>query len=206
MSWLSRRRHLGFQIIASHLIIAVFGGVFFYNLFFPGQTHEWFFYVLFPAFSFIIGLALSQLWRFSRPAAIVGLFAFIVINLHSFFNTSSDFGFQQKSQAIKFAISQVGSRPFYLDSIGDCHSYEGSRFLFWLYGQEPAASYMDPVYGNWLYPQPSLTQDDLSTQVVLVSRADQASSEFLAKYQAYLNLDPISRQFGAIQVLIINPK
>lgn len=205
IKWLkNRKKYLGFQIIGSHLLIAILGVVA-YNIFFPGYTNEWFFYVLFPAFSFIVGISLSALWGKSRFATIVAIVGFMIINLHAFANTNDDFGYKQKVQAIKFAISQVGDKPFYLDSLGTCHSYEGSRYLFGLLGKEPAASYVDPVFGDWLYPHPRLDRDDLSTKVVLVSPSKENSPSFTERYRKYLKLATQRRTFGNIEVLIISP-
>ena len=202
-NWFKNKRHLGYKLIGTHLAIAVLG-VIFYNIFFPGYTNEWFFYVLFPAFSLIIGLALTALWRRSKIICLLLVSSFIIINLHSLVNTSNDFGFKQKSQAIKYAINQVGDKPFYLDSLGSCHSYQGARYLFWLYGREPTASYMDPVYGDWLYPHPGLDREDLSLKVVLVSQADQESQEFYRRYQQYLKKTLLQKSFGRIKILIVD--
>lgn len=201
--FIKNKHKLGYKLIGSHLIIATLG-VIIYNLFFPGYTNEWFFYVLFPAFAFMFGTSLSLIWKQTKTVAIFCVGIFIFINLRSFINTTNDFGYKQKAQAINYAIEKIGDKSFYLDSLGSCHSYEGSRYLFWLFGKEPAASYMDPVYGDWLYPHPNLDRKDIPLKVVLVSPLKNETPQFYERYLPYLQKATYKQAFGSIEVLIVD--
>lgn len=209
-----RKSSFGIKIITIHLFIAI-GGVILYNLFFPGYTYEWLFYVFFPSFILIFAYFLNSLTRYIPKLLVVLIISSIVtLNIKAVIFGTNEFGFKNKKQAVKWAIAQIGVRPFSLNSIGNCFARSGYRYLFWLYAKEPTRSYIDYLYSGWLYPQ-NWTSDEYTDTVAVFVDHDfippegtlnekyESSEKLYTEYRKHLIN---SRLFGRTEVLIVDNK
>lgn len=197
------KNNLGIKIIGSHVVIAAIGIVF-YNIFFPGYTEEWFFQVLFPTFAIILGIILTNLarWKVAAPLAWLALIGYILANTITLFGTRNSYNLADKSEAVKWAISEIKGEPFALNSIGKFFGFGGYRYLFYLYGHEPVQSYTDSVYEGWLYPKNTSMQTP-SKKVLIVNRDFYLDSHIERVYQDNLAKSVGHRKFGRIEVLIL---
>ncbi len=201
----TKPNNLPLKIIGLHLIIAVLG-VIFYNILFPGYTNEWFFQVLFPAFAIVLGLSLADLSKKRILAVVPWVFitVFLFFSFLTITGAKNSYNFADKSSAVKWALKEVGDKPFSLDSIGQNFAYGGYRYLFYLYGQEPVKSYMDPVFADWMYPKSQLSQTHPDKVVVVVNPDFFNDSQFQEKYNRYLQKTITRQKFGIIEVLIVD--
>ncbi len=203
---------LGAKLIGGHLLISIIG-ILAYNTFFPGYTHEWFLQVLFPAFSIIVGLFIAEIYsvflhiknlRFLIISIWLAIAVFLWISIDAILNAKNSFNFADKSNAVKWTISKVGSKDFSLDSISSSFSYGGYRYLFYLYGHEPVKSYMDPVFVDWMYPAESIAKEHPNLVVAIANPDFYFDPVFNERYQKYLGKTIIKEQFGRIEVLIVD--
>lgn len=201
----TKPNNLPIRIIGLHLVVAVLG-VIFYNILFPGYTNEWFFQVLFPAFAIVLGLFLADLSRKKILAIVPWVFiaVFLFFSLLTITGAKNSYNFADKSSAVKWTLSEVGDKPFSLDSIGQNFAYGGYRYLFYLYGHEPVKSYMDPVFADWMYPKSGFSQTHPDKVVVIVNPDFFNDPKFQGKYNRYLQKTITRQKFGIIEVLIVD--
>ncbi len=199
--------NLGFKIVGTHLSIC-FLGITLYGIVYPGYSHDWFFQVLFPAFSIILGLFLSKLYKFkSLKFVVLGLLAiYLFISLSAFTHSKNTYNFGDKANAAKWAIINLKGEPFSLDSIGKSFRYGGYRYLFYLYGHEPVKSYMDPVFIDWMYPASSISKSHPDKVVVIASPDFYYDPQYALVLARYRQKALKSKQFGRIEVLIVDNK
>ena len=204
----------GIKIVTIHLFIVI-GGVALYNLFFPGYTYEWFFYVFFPSFILILAYFFTESAKYI-PKVLIALLVFIIValNIESVVHGTNDFGFKNKSKAIRWATEQTKNKPFSLNSLGACFAWSGYRYLFWFYGSQPTKSYMDYLYGGWLYPQDWIAKEHPDTVVVFVDRdffppGDSINEKYELSKKLYMEYKKhliTSRLFGRTEVLVVDNK
>ena len=116
--------------------------------------------------------------------------------------------------AIDWAISQVSQKSFSLDSVGTCFAWGGYRYLFWFNGVQPNKSYMDYLYGGWLYPSTWISKDFADTIVVFYDEdfsspgggLNEKYYSQLEKLNTYKSHLIATKKFGRTQVLIIDNK
>ncbi len=193
---------LPIKIIKAHFLIAMIGVVF-YSLVFPGYVHSWFVTILFPAIALVIGYLLHLLVKKGQKnLVIMVMLLFSVFHLRVLMQSTNSFGFKYKQQAVKYAITQVQGKKFFLNSLGS-QAYGGYRYLFWLYGSEPIRSYMDNFYSGWIYDQPNQAATAIGVIMVNISPYEPESvASMLEINQA--RSQAVNRQtFGGIEVLII---
>ena len=198
-----QRHRLSATIINTHLGIAI-GGVAAYSLLFPGYAHEWFISILLPAVAIIVGYFLSLMIKHSWSwLVITAMVFFSAANIQALLKTQNSFGYGSRRQAVEYAIAQVGDKSFYLDAIGS-QAYGGYRYLFWLLGKEPAHSYMDNIYGDWIYPMPKNDQQsDLGVIMLSFSDFESEKPEDIAAASLLRKQAIAAQRFGGIEVLII---
>ncbi len=115
-------------------------------LLYPGRLDEYFLLGLFPLLLFIPGI----IWnKYASPALI---FIACSIGIVSLFTAYNPYGLATKKQIISQVMSNIGGSPYDLSEKGECHQYEGWRYLFATYGRTPERSDIDSVFG-WLYPK-----------------------------------------------------
>lgn len=199
------KKSIGLWIVGTHILISLFG-VLIYNLFSPGYTNEWFFQVLFPAFAIVLGYALAQLGRIKAlnflAFAIIAVYAFL--GFITILNARNSYNFADKADAVKWSISQLHGDEFSLDSIGKNFNWGGYRYLYFLYGHEPVKSYMDPTLAGWLYPKETLSSSHPNKVVVIANPDFFFDSKYYTTYQKYLGKTVNKRNFGRIEVLIVD--
>ena len=194
------------KIIGIHFLIAL-AGVVLYNIFFPNYTYEWFLQVLFANFTIIIGLLISRLIKFQPLTLLIWIVfgIYLFVSIWTFNGAKNPYGFGSKSQAVKWAISQVGSKDFSLDAPSSSFSYGGYRYLFYLFGHEPVKSYMDPVFVDWIYPASKISTDHPDTVVVIMNPDLFFDQTYWDSYQAYLTKTISRKKFSEkIEVLIVD--
>ena len=196
------KKAIGRKIIAIHLTV-MFLGIVLYRLFFPGWLYEWMLVIFFPAFVLILGYALENIYGWARLGKIFVLIllgTFIVYNLVFLLKVKENFGLSAKVSAVKYALSQIGNRPFYLDSIGSCYA-QGYNYLFWYLGNFPTHSYSDDQFTPTYYPRSVTLKPSLG--VVMVNPSNQETENFYQKYNDYLQKIKVKQKVGSIEVLIV---
>lgn len=196
-----KKVNLGKKLIIIHLSIVTFG-LLVYSIVNPGHLYEWFFVVLFPAYSFIIANLLYYLTN--KVHKIIPLFLltlFIFINLKFIITVNAAVGYKDKIAAVKYAASIINGKDFDLEILGNrCNGY-GYRYLFTYIGKEPVKSYIDYQFAEWLYPK---TQEKESTvKIVLVPLPDLDTEELRSKYEDYKKEALQSKKFHNLEVLLI---
>lgn len=199
-AFFKKKKGWGATLLSLHFLI-MFAGLFLYNLFLPGYIYEWLWVIFFPGFSLMAAYFLDFLWlRGLKIGVFLFLGIFIFFNLKTFFFLSNPFGLKVKEKAIKYALEEVGDSDFYLDSIGECFSFGGYRYLFWFFGREPVYSYTDELYWDWLYPRPEKERPNKG--VVLVHHSEGNQTDFFQKYETYTEKAVSRKNFGQLEVLI----
>lgn len=124
-----------------------------YTYIFHGEMAEY--YVL-PLFVFFYLLCASLLFkicrRFTFRPIFVILLLFSVINVSSLLRSTNPYGLKAKTDAVKFALSIIGNRPFTLRSFQTCWYTGGFRYLFYYFGSDPVSSYMDEYLSEYYDP------------------------------------------------------
>ncbi len=195
----------GQRLIISHLLI-IFTGLTVFSYIMPSHLHEWFFILLTPAFSFIIGYFLNQLslFRLGKLITIAFLSFFVVFNLDKIITGTSIVGYKDKLHAARFASDEVDNLPFVLNMLGDgCNGY-GYRYLFTYLGKEPVGSYMDYLYLNWLYKTESNVKPALN--VTIVPLTDLTTNELRISYNDLKRRSLKNKRFGNVEILILGDK
>jgi len=197
-----RNQSFGNQLAVIHLIILV-SGLIFFSFVSGTPIYEWFFYHLFPIFSFIWAIGLLKIHRISRIFFWLTLSAILLINFHTQIIAENSHGLAKKNQAVKFALSQIPAEAkFSIDSIGRCLAWSGYRTLFIQHGRIPAKSYLDELFGNWLYPA-EMVNEIVERQIYFVDHEPYPfDTKTQEKYDRVKNSSIASRRFGAIEVFV----
>ena len=194
-----KKRVPGERIILIHFAVMVFG-IIVYNLFLVGYSYEWITVIFFPGFAFLVSYFLSEIFwkKITGKMLVLSLMVFfMIVNTKAVFNSSDPFSLYKKSAAVKFALSQVSGREFYLESLGGCFN-QGYLYLFWYFGQLPISAeglIFDPAFFE------SGEKPDLG--VVLVHDLKNTDDSF-AKYTNYLSQTISRKKLGGIEVLIVD--
>jgi len=193
----------GERIILVHIITIILG-IFFYNLFLPGYLFEWILVILFPGFALITAYFLNVLYgqkTFGKLLAFSIIVVFLLYNTRSLVMASGHFGLSSKVDSVKFALSEVKGRPFYLESLGSCYS-QGYLYLFWYYGQSPSHTIgIGTDFAPTLIPSQDGPKPNLG--VVLVNPSETETLEFKDKYNLYKTKTVKSKKIKDIEVLIV---
>jgi 4-amino-4-deoxy-L-arabinose transferase-like glycosyltransferase len=195
------KKAIGRKILAIHLTVMLLG-ILLYRLFFPGWLYEWMLVIYFPAFALILGYTFDKIYGWNKLGKIVVLILlgiFLIYNLRFLLKTRENFGLSAKASAVKYALSQIGNRPFYLDSIGSCYA-QGYNYLFWYFGNFPKQSYSDDMFTPAYYTK---SLDRPKVGVVMVNPSKIENEEFYQKYNSYKQKTIANQQIGNIEVLIV---
>jgi len=199
------KKNLAKLIIGLHLIIAL-TGIAVQNVFFGNWNFEWLMQVLFPAYAIISAIILNKIIsiKWLKIPLYLLIFTFILFSTKVILTSPNSYNLSDKTKAVKFAIQKVDKQPFALDSIGKNFAWGGYRYLFYLYGHEPVKSYMDPVFADWMYPKESLTKEHPPTVVAIMNPDFYIDPLYWETYQRYLDKTITRKNFGRIEVLIID--
>lgn len=193
---------IGQKIVFLHLIILAVGLLVF-NLFLNGYLYEWILVIFFPGFALIIGFFLNTLWQkkfVGQIIVLLFLIIFALFNIKATLTSTGKFGLSDKAEATRWAIKSIGENPFFLDSLGSCFQ-NGYIYLFWYYGKPPITTYLDDVFTPTFYKKTDITPQ---TGVVMVNPSQIESLEFWKKYAFYKDKVISRKQFGSIEVLIVD--
>lgn len=201
----SRRAPLGAKIVLIHLSV-MFLGLIGYNLFVPNYFNEWTLAIFFPGFALVAAYFLKFLasGRVLKLVVVGFLVTFVFVNLRANEVAVNSFGLSQKTEAVKYALSQVDGRPFYLESLGSCFAH-GYIYLFWYYGQLPVKTFgIGEFFEGDLIPRYSGEVPKLG--VVLVNPSQVETGQFWQRYNLKKQQATASMQIGKIEVLLVEDK
>ncbi len=102
-----------------------------------------------------------------------------ILGAVSTLSAKTDYGLDKKKTMIGKVMQAIGSQPYSLYEEGDCHKYEGWRYLFSVYARKPEQSSDDSEFG-WLYT------DELSKKIptyVVLMKETRSVKEIPQKYE-----------------------
>lgn len=152
VSWLGILMFVLF-LLKPHKLLAVSIGVFIIGyIFFPGLASEYYLLGTFSLLVFIPGILIKNSPRFLQ-IILVGLFGVILplLGIVTVLTNHEDFGMLNRKNLIEQVMVIVRDDPYVLLEDGNCHHWEGWRYLFTVYGRKPERSSVDNTLG-WLYP------------------------------------------------------
>lgn len=197
-----KQKDSGVQIL-SFLILIYLMGISIYGLVIKNPVYEHYITGLFPAFLIILGLLLYKL---PIRVMILILAFFALLNLSKLLTVENSMGLKNKKQAINYAMSEVKDKNFSLDSLSSCWKYNGYRYLFSVFGNDPVKSYVDPSLA-YLYEDKQVLDKHPETVVsFVVHDFNPETVEFNKRYKELKEKTFSSKQFGRIEVLIIDNK
>lgn len=199
-AWKNRRQP-AYWLISSYFLLLLIG-LNIYGNFFSSDLFDHYLTTLFPLFFLIIAWFLDRLWSRAKPIVILSLITFLFINLLSYFRATTQDDYLLKRQAVDWAIKEVGSQSFAIDSLSSCFRYNGTRYLFTLAGKEPVQSFVDENF-FWLYRQPPSTSHP-ELLVAFVHQDVHGDPHLKQQYLDYLSRLKARRSFGPWEVLIVD--
>ncbi|MEK7526478.1 MAG: hypothetical protein AAB546_03290 [Patescibacteria group bacterium] len=126
------------------------------------NPYEYYLLGFFPLYFLMLAVLIEKLKLKFRFIAYLALSIFVCINVFTVTTARNDFGLAAKKKLITKTMQVVGQDSFELTGMGDCHKYEGWRYLFSVYGTSPQRSSEDNDFA-WLY------KDEVSSQPVKYS-------------------------------------
>ncbi len=112
---------------------------------YPGRLDEYYLLGLFPLLTFIPGI----IWN--KYLSSILIFVVCIAGVTSVLTTHNPYGLTAKKQMISKIMSEIVNEPFDLAEKGECHRFEGWRYLFATFGRTPERADIDSAFG-WLYP------------------------------------------------------
>ena len=200
--WTCRKsqRNEGWRLIAL-LMILYFLGIQLYGTIFKADIFEHYITGLFAVFLLIFAKFMSLL---PKKIWLLVLVIFIIFNLNKLLNAKNSMGLAYKRQAIEFTMKEVGERDFSLDSLSTCWKWNGYRYLFAVFGQEPVKSYVDPNFA-YLYGTTPVAQKHPPAVVTFVIHDFAPETEdFYKRYTVLKSHEVKSAIFGNIEVIIMD--
>ena len=133
------------------------------------------------------------------------LTTFLLINFNAQIIAKNSHSLAKKNQAVQFALKRISpNTDFSVDSLGRCLGWSGYRTLFIQHGRIPAKSYLDELFGSWLYPI-ELTNETTQRQIFFVDHEPHPfDAKTQEKYDRVKNSAITSHRFGAIEVFVAN--
>lgn len=128
---------------------------------------EYYLLPFFPILFLVIGDFINKsifLNKIKYGYLIIILFA--VSGIFSIFTSRGDYGFEVKKNLTEKMMAIIGEKTYSLTEEGDCHKYEGWRYMFSSFGKRPVKSSEDSVYG-WIYKD-ELTSERIDYDIFMV--------------------------------------
>lgn len=183
------------------LILLYFVGLNVYGILFKGPIYEHYITGLFPVFLLIFAYFVNQL---PKKLIFFTLVLFIILNLYKLAVAQDSIGFSVKVKAINFAMENVKDKQFSLDSLSTCWKYSGYRYLFTVFGKEPAKSYVDPSLAYLYGPtQVSKKHPENVVSFVIHDFVDE-NEQFNDWYKKLKSHQIKSKFFGKLEVIIVD--
>jgi len=197
-SYLKHRRRS--DLLLSSLILSLILGITIYQ-FLGHQAYDFYLATGFPLLLLCLALLINHLWKKFKLFSLAILVCFALIQFRQFAQVYYPQSYLVKKQAVSWAVDQLNDQPFALDSLSNCHRYNGLRYLFMLEGHEPEISFMDPSF-FWLYDQVPATQNP-DTLVIFVTPQDLTLSQ-KSQYNTLLEKAISQKDFQELSVLILD--
>lgn len=134
-------------------------------LIYTGGSFEYYLRGFITLFALAVGVLVGQLNKKFKPIAFVLVAVVLLTGFNTVVNSSDKYSLGSKKKLIAEIMSVVGSNSFSIDQMGICHTYEGWRYLFKIYGKTPARSFTDQNF-SWLYPD-EVSKGPVSYSVIL---------------------------------------
>ena len=188
-----RKAVLGLKIVSAHLLVLL-AGLFLYQFFAGRYLYEWTLFIFFPGFAMIFGYFFDWVFmkgQFARFVATIFLVLFVFINVRQTLMSKNNYGLKNKVEAVRFAVSETGNQPFYLESLG-CNRH-GYLYLFWYFGHLP-----EKTVGTGEFFVPRLidyNQETVPSTGVIIFDSKSTQEDGLGQADS-------SKQFGNIGVMI----
>lgn len=199
--WASaKNKKAGWKIIA--LTIAVYyWGIQIYGTLFQADIFEHYLTGLLPLFLLALAKFISS---FPKKIWILTIAVFAILNLYKLFITQNSMGLTLKKSAIVYTMSQVGDKPFSLDSLSTCWKYNGYRYLFTVFGREPVKSYVDPNFAYLYGDTPVWEKHPKDVAAFVVHDYQPETAEFYKRYNQLKARQTKNAFFGNIEVIILD--
>lgn len=192
-------RHKKSQELLMTFVFSIIIGVIIYFGFLGRPFFDHYLSTLIPTAVIFMARLINKIMDKSKMVGYSLIVLFLILNLLKFTKIKHSYGFDLKSQAVKWAIGN-SEGDFSLESLSSCFRYNGYRYLFYLYGKEPKKSYVDQNF-FWLYDKPpSDSHPDLL--VVMVAEDFKKEENLFSKYKLYKGREIKSRKFGNLEVII----
>ncbi len=192
--------------IQMKLIIALFAltymGLSIYGVILKGDLFDHYLGTLYPIFYLIVSSVLINFFQKKQIIIVLLVTVYTVFNLQLLSKVQNRFGYSLKQEAVRWVIAETGAEPFSLDVISSCFRYNGYRYLFYLYGKEPAKSYVDANF-TYLYDIPPVEKHP-KTLVVITNPDYTETKEYFYEYEKYVRKLVKKKNFGNIEILIID--
>lgn len=199
------KKHRAGQIIAVHVFSSLIG-IIAYQLFFPGYLHIWFLYVLFPAIIIILASGLTKLFSAAPFLALPFLTAILCLNLYKSLITPNSLSLGNKLSAVNYAITQLPSADsFEIQSYGKCFGCGGYRYLFVWKKFQPAKTYLDNSFQDWLYPREKNPRPVTAIVTFFDHEWLTQNVETNSRYQFLKQNSLANNRFGGIEVFVSSP-
>lgn len=197
---LKLNKNSGWKIISIFLLI-YFGAIQLYGTVFKADIFEHYLTGIFAPFLLALALFVASLpkkiWLF-----VLGLF--LTFNLLKLTNAQNLMGLTQKRQAIEYVTKEIGAKPFSLDSLSTCWKYNGYRYLFTVFGNEPVKSYVDPNFAYLYGATPVWEKHPKDVVSFAIHDYQPETSEFYKRYNWLKLHQTKTATFGNIEVIIMD--
>jgi hypothetical protein len=195
------KNFLSYLMVGSfYLIFQV--GILGYAVLFHGDIFEHYLSTLMPYFFIILGIELALLYQRFKYVAVLIILIFIGANINLILHADNPFGYDDKLMAAKYALSEVGSKEYSLDTLSSCYRWDGFYYPFRLLNSHPVKSYQDPNY-SWLYDY-QVADMHPSFVVVEVPKGKYEDQQFQQTYDRYKQWVIKRKQFDGLEVLILD--
>lgn len=169
-----KKKKYEYHLLGYFLIVSLV----FYILY-SGGSFEYYLHGFITLFVFIPGIIISQVNNKLKPLLLLTIFIVLAIGLNTVLHASDRFSLSPKKKLISKVMSVIGQGSFSLDKMGECHIYDGWRYLFKAYGKVPLRSFTDKNF-SWLYPKE--VSNDLVNYDVVLSEYGVSSERDLSGY------------------------
>ncbi|MEK7166094.1 MAG: hypothetical protein AAB874_04795, partial [Patescibacteria group bacterium] len=199
--WKGFKKQRNSTILLFLLFASTYLGIVIYGIIFQGDLFDHYVVTILPPFYLLLAFLTDEYRGYKVPVVGV-IIIFVALNTSLLIGAKHRYGYQDKINAVNWAIVETAKKDFSLDVIGDCFKYNGYRYLFWLEGKEPVKSYVDVNFTHLYDSAP--TQTHPSLLVVITNPDETESDEYNKEYIAYRSKTIKRTTFGRIEVLIVD--
>ncbi|MCL4374578.1 glycosyltransferase family 39 protein [Patescibacteria group bacterium] len=171
--WSTKRKNLAQRYLT--VVVLLYILMFF---FFPGTILDYYYLGFFP----FLALVFADLLQVTPGKILAGLLAVICFNqVLTVLSWPTNQGLSAKKRFVVATSRAIAGRAFYLDT-RQPYLYDGGwRYLFMVYGQRPAQSRADTMFG-WIYPD-EIAKQPPRLKVVITTDAHGRFRSIIAPYE-----------------------